>query len=247
MKPMPDSAISLHTQGIAAELNGSYAEARGLLEAAQTEIDALLNGPDHDFNTAAIARDRAFTDIREGLVTPDCAVRNEFFGTAEVRLRVSRQLLTKLLHPGRGIRSGLGTSALIDSDISETIASRGATLSCIARLATARGVCAEQREPGTGTTDYISARSDYRTAHNSLRRGGNGYYLVSNAMTAARQELLLGSGADMRKWLGRATLGLAWTALRDPGNLQAAIRTASSRMKHLRDRKTAELSVFSHP
>ncbi len=64
----------------------------------------------------------------------------------------------------------------------------------------------------------------YDDAHTSHGAGSNGYYRVSNAITAARNEQLRGNPGRTRLWVARAALGIGWTLANDPRHLLAATR-----------------------
>lgn len=126
----------------------------------------------------------------------------------------------------------------------EIHAEHGATLSCLGRLATLNSVVT------TSTEEFaLFGRQQYKDAHEELKQGNNGYYRVSNAMTAARHERLNGTPQGALLWLGRAVTGLGWTAAHDRTNFVPAAKTLASRAQHLNpfDRKAAESSVEVKP
>jgi hypothetical protein len=77
----------------------------------------------------------------------------------------------------------------------------------------------------------------YEQAHDLLT--GDSYGRIGNAMAAAEQERIRGSGRDTAKWLGRAAIAMCQTAMHDPSNFLPAMRTVISGVADLGSRRAA--------
>lgn len=250
-------AQRLHSIGLQAGLDGEYVVAYKQFDNALQLLatadmmrsdgglqDNGLKNIDSDVQVAHIVRDKGFTYAREAITKNDTV----FFDLAQERVTESfntTKPIVKNIYGSRGTWPDL--SKLKPTRRHEQIISQhGATVSCMARITTARAVMEgvdtrHDEEVANGIVE------PYEDAHDLLRLGNNGYYLVSNAMTAARQERLNGNLPEVTRWLARAANGLMWTGLHDHDNIKAATLTAASRVRHLRSHQVAEDSVFVKP
>lgn len=242
----PD-AQRLHTAGLEAELHGGYGEAHESFGAAQQILANLPRTLDTVVQSAHITRDDGFTYVRAAIAESDFSILDQAQHTVGRSLEATAPFVsgTAFLDAGIGVASDRPKKAR-----REILAQHGATLSLLGRVATVREVMLgtdARRDDETAHRAGGTEQQPYGLAHDILRRGNNGYYRVSNAMLGARQERLNGNLSHMTVWLGRAATGLAWTAVRNPSNLKAAVRTAGSRARHLRSYRAAVNSVMASP
>jgi hypothetical protein len=106
----------------------------------------------------------------------------------------------------------------------------------------------------SGDDEHISPNADYlyEDADSHLRRSGdvvgNGYYDVSNAMTAARQGVIDGRRSHGYLWYLQAGIKLGWTQAHDKDRFEDAARTFASRSRDLIvPAKVAKSSVLTRP
>ncbi len=245
-----DEAKQLHEQGLAAELNGRFSEAHLRFAGAL----ALLPHSCRDAATIGLRadamRDDGFTHTREAIAASSPEDREQQFGAAYLRFEEAYAT----------IRSALGKDALARESrlppseyhsTEEQTALRtniGATAGLVARTHTVEAVF-DWRDRRTHYDHglHSAARKRYGEALHNLWHGNNGYYLVSNAMAAARHEIIFGSMARTIVWRGVALAALIRTKLFDPGNYAAAKSTYHERKRHYTDPRTAEMSVDRKP
>ncbi len=235
-------ARRLHDNGLAAELRGDFDEAHGQFR------EALLSVPGYDgeriwtpaseVQAAAIVRDDGFTDVRAAIQMTDLDTLHR----SSRRVGHAAVMLAPLLqHHSYLARYRNKSRELSTEELRELRSEHGATLGCIARIGTVARILFEIN---LGTEDY-------ERAHELLENGSNGYYLVSNAMCAARAARTRSSEGEpvpeVKIWLGRAAAGLAYTTAHDLSNLYAASRTFFGRRPHARSQQTAIDSVRVKP
>lgn len=238
-------ANQLHEAGLRAELRGNYAEAHASLGAASQILADMPATVDTVVQSARITRDDGFTDVRVAIAENDPELLHQARRSLMRSVETTAPLVggTQFL----GTEQAQGTPKRARREV---FAEHGATLSLLGRVATVEQVMigADTRSGGdAATVARTIGQQPYGLAHDLLRIGNNGYYRVSNAMVAARQERLNGRSLHAARWLGRAAAGLAWTAARDRGNFKAAARTAAGRLRHLRSYATAAASVQAKP
>lgn len=237
----------LHEKGLDAELNGEYISAHTSFAEASQLLAGLPATVDSVVQAARITRDDGFTDVRAAIA-----------GNGLDLLRQAQLTITRSAESTGPLVSGveiLGTEQLQPHATPkaarrEVFAEHGATISLLGRVATVRQVMFGVDTRGESETARHARNIEqqpYGQAHDLLRLGNNGYYRVSNAMVAARQERLNGRLRHAGVWLGRAAVGLAWTALRDRDNFEAAVRTFGGRLRHLRSYRAAAASVLRKP
>ena len=237
-----EQAQTIQANGVAAELAGDFDRAYALFDDALATLDGNTANCSHDYQAAGIERDRAFTSVRHGIAINDATERTGLFERAEAGLDHSLQMLTQVLNP-----KSPGTFEHTHEDTRAIRASRGATLSCLGRLALVRGTYDNRAQAGSGDEQYHAGYTSFKFAHQALRQGNNGYFLVSNAIIAAKAALLLDLPAEVSRWRRRAIVGLGWTALHDRQNLSRAWDTFRSRERHLAGKPTALASIYTKP
>ena len=237
-----EQARIIQADGVEAELAGNYDSAYALFDDALAALAGTGTHCSREYQVAGIERDRAFTSVRHGIAANGDTERAGLFERAQAGLDRSLQTLTQLLNP-----KSPGTFDHTHEDTRLIRASRGATLSCLGRLALVRGAYDDQARPGSGNEHYDAAYTSFKFAHQALRQGNNGYFLVSNAIIAAKAALLLDLPAEVVRWKRRAVLGLGWTALHDRQNLSRAWDTFRARDRHLADKPAALASILVKP
>lgn len=248
---------NFHRVALQAELRGTLPQAHAHYGRAleRLEENGELYTLEGQVQSARIIRDDGFTFVRAAVAdvslhegdTPVVSLQ-----TAEQLLQQSR-VTTGVMVAGdpRDFNPQLQTPKdTIKAVRRELLAEHGATIGLLGRLATVRQVL--NGEDTRGDTDAAIQttnieQSHYGWAHNFLRSGNNGYYRVSNAMNAARQERINGHSLHAGVWLGRAASGLVWTAFHDRTHLKDAILTAGSRTLQMRSSAVAVKSVITAP
>lgn len=238
-------AQQYHEVGLMAELSGSYTQAHDLFDNA---LLVLANGPqtlETVVQSARIERDDGFTYVRAAIGES----KPSLLDRAESSVSFAAENVGWLVI---GIESNGADAPLDISEAAgkEVLAEYGATVSLLGRIATVKEVMLggdARSESEVSAHHSNEEQPHYYMAHNILRRGNNGYYRVSNAMVAARQERLNRRPPKVAMWLGRAVTGLAWTALKDPSNLRASVMTVANRARHLRNYHVAVKSVTAQP
>lgn len=251
-----DRAHALYGQALDAINTARDDSLSATLQADTQDTQLIFNSDAACVQEARVWRDDGFVNIREALAGPNLQTRAKHFATARQALDRSQAALWEKVNPQGGIyrnnREAWG----------EYGTSRGA----LGRLATAEMVSAKRySREASHSPDPKEVRELYEDAHAALRRGSNTYYLVSNAVNAARHERIFGTKRGVVKWLGRAAFGLAqgagrtishtisigesWATkdilVRDWRDLKAASKTTIKRSTCLRSRRAAELSAGS--
>lgn len=238
-------ARRLHETGLKAELMGDYNEAHESFEAAQQIIAGLPQTIDTAVQSARIGRDAGFTYVRAAIANNDSSILELAQGAIKTSLEATAPLASGAAFIGNAQPEA--NSRIFHR---EFLAEHGATVSLLGRIATVREVMLGVDTRGNSEAAREARNGEqqpYSLAHDLLVMGNNGYYRVSNAMVAARQERINGRLPQVARWLGRAASGLAWTALRDPSNLKSAVRTSGNRARHLRSYRAAVNSVTTYP
>lgn len=247
-------ADKYHQAGLEAELSKDFVGAYANFDNAsrvlndKSKTDRTI---DTQVQLARIERDHGFTFVREALHTS-----NEI-GKYETRFVFGSNSSNDFIYPYlENAREHLYASkGSTDSMIKELkgdqpnprllearadiFAEHGATLGLLGRLATAEQTMLIAK----ADTDC----PEYSKAHLFLTQGNNGYYLVSNAMNAARHQRINGNTSESFSWLVKADKGILWTAKHDRSNLKAATLTAGSRTLDLLTRSKAIESVYTKP
>lgn len=223
---------------------GHFKEAQFILEAAEPTIDSGVQ-------LARVWRDMGFTIARKALdlgassmLEASRAALQKSAGITEVAAGQSDSSLS--YDPAHDEPGGASRKQLRR----EVFAEHGATLGLMGRVVTIEEVMLGMDTRGDDEDAVRARREDqafYGAAHDFLRIGSNGYYLVSNAMAGARQEILNGQRKQALAWLSRAGQGLAWTAVHDERNMKQAFETAAGRFPHLRTYDVAWASVLVKP
>jgi len=240
-------AQTFHEAGLRSELNGNYAQAHASFDTAQLILAGLPQSLDVVVQSARITRDDGFTHVRNALTESNPSMLDQAQATISHSVETTAPLVSGTLFLHTEASSSITTPK---NARREFLAEHGATVSLLGRIATVKEVMLGIDTRGDTETARHARNIEqqpYGLAHDILRKGNNGYYRVSNAMLGARQERLNGRLPDMVVWLGRATTGLAWTALRDPSNLKNSVRTFGSRISHLRSYQAAVKSVTTKP
>lgn len=247
MLQINSKAELLHQSALSNVMVGNYVEAQEDFARALNVFEDLPIMLDTRVQFARIARDCGFTFLRAALDQSDT-----------VLLDKSQAILEKSLSSTAPVISGTFLNSEADDVVPipsknlrhELWAEHGATLGLLGRFATAKAVAlgidtSTKREIAIKykTIDQVS----YGLAHDMLRIGNNGYYRVSNAMTAARQEVINRRIPNALFWLGRAAVGLVWITAHDRRNINPSVRTILHRLPHLRSRTSAIRSVITSP
>ncbi len=239
-------AQQFHESGLRAELAGNYEQAHESFDVAHVVLNGVPQTLDTVVQAARITRDDGFTYVREAISEHSSSILDQAHRIIQNSVESTAPLVS-----GVAFISTSRPEANPQKAQKEFLAEHGATVSLLGRIATVKEVIVGIDTRGNSKEAQNARRNVeqqlYSLAHDILRRGNNGYYRVSNAMVGARQERLNGRLPQTVRWLGRATTGLAWTALRDPSNLKAAVRTIGNRARHLRSYQAAVNSVTTHP
>lgn len=240
-------AHAFHDNGLQAELAGDFPAAHHSFDQARMIAMALPRTVDSVVQHARIVRDDGFTDVRAALATENPGLLKVAERTLKRSVDITAPLVSGSTFLGLEREQPHDTPKLARR---EAFAEHGASVSLLGRLATVKAVMANLDTRGDTVAATHARRVDqqpYGLAHDILKAGNNGYYLVSNAMVGARQERLNGRLPHMAKWLGRAAHGLVWTALRDSENTKAALKTAAGRLMPLYSYAAARKSVVTKP
>lgn len=232
----PD-AHEVHDAGLSAGLRGDFTEAHEGFAAAQKIMEAEPQTLATKLQVARIGRDAGFTCVREAIATNDIAL-------------IERSNVTIHHYNAPFVEASVRKQGELSATARrEALAEQGATINLLGRTATVTQVMMQNMDAPTAKIRRAAkdARESYEKAHELLVGGNNGYYRVSNAMTAARHERLNGQALKAAAWVGRAATGLAWTIANDRRNIGAAVRTAGSRARHLVTRGAATRSVKTAP
>lgn len=235
-------ADKYHQAGLEAELSKDFIGAYANFDDANRVLNdesKTVRTVDTQIQLARIERDYGFTFVREALNLSNKfdkdAIVNPYLESARAHLYGSKNITDEMV---KDLKYGQQEPRVLEAK-AEIFAEHGATLGLLGRLATA-----EQ------TMLIVEADSDcpeYSKAHKFLKQGNNGYYLVSNAMNAARHQRISGNTSESLSWLAKANSGLLWTARHDRSNLKAATLTAGSRTLDLLTRSRAIESVYTKP
>jgi hypothetical protein len=244
-------AYRLHEAAIGARTRADYPTAHLYFGEAAATLPIVPTTTDQVVQLAHIVRDDGFTYVHDALASTAA--------TPQDRVEIVKHGLSILVDSLELTTPLMSGTQLAPSELPqlhdtpkrprrEVFAEHGATLSALGRAATVQSVMLgmKPRRPTQAAANVLDQQA-YGLAHDILRLGSNGYYRVSNAMVGARQERLNGRLPHTLVWLNRAAVGLAWTAMRDPGNLAAAYRTAASRVVDVRSRRAAMNAVFTKP
>lgn len=220
-----------------------FEEAEAVLESAEVTVDSQVQ-------LARIWRDKGFTILRRALLLEDAdivPVARKLLTSSAKLTEVAAGQTGELPYDPAGVTSAHGTRKHARREI---FAEHGATLGTLARMTTAEEVLLGTVTAGDDEAAVDARLNDqayYGAAHDFLTIGSNGYYLVSNAMCGARQEVLNGQRLGSKVWLARAARGLAWTSVHDGRNAAQAFGTAARRSLHLRSYDAAKASVIAKP
>lgn len=240
-------AQQMHQAGLSAELHGQYEAALVMLESAEERLLGMPQTVDVTVQRAQVVRDRGFTFVREAIGHQTVSGLQE----AQDTIAASASLTAPLVSGAQRWHDEPQHPVSVRKRIRrEILAEHGATISLLGRVATVETVMYDEAGRSRIQTDQSShqaIRHTYGLAHRLLRQGNNGYYRVSNTMVAARQERLNGNLPYVALWLGRAAVGLVWTAGRNRHNFMPAVRTAGNRVRHLRSHAAARSSVLEKP
>lgn len=231
-------ALGLHVLGLEAELHGDYPEAHAYFDRALVMLDRVPPTVDVAVQSARIQRDDGFTYARSAIKTHD---PSELDRAEQVIEQSSGKTLLQVIKAGNTSPGPEPPLRLSRKQSRELRSEHGSTMSLMGRLATIREVVFGERDEDNPPEETFDA------AHDWLRQGSNGYYRVSNAMAAARQERINKHPGQMRRWLARAAMGIAWSATFDQTNLKDAARTFGSRLRHVRSYQAAVESVSVKP
>ncbi len=246
-------AQRLHDEGLQAELSGNFALAHSSFYEALNLLDDDPATFDVAVQTARVMRDNGFTYVRASIAAND----PEKLDQARTTLERSGDLTEELVGGVRVLDFELAPPHGTPKQARhEARAEHGATIGLLGRLATVREVMlgidtrvniVDEAKAKLAKELRLGEQQHYGNAHDHLVMGNNGYYRVSNAMSAARQERLNGRLPQMAVWLGRATRSLAWTAVHDRSHLAGAVKTYVGRMPYLRSYEAARQSVLVKP
>jgi len=216
----------------------------------QSALDILgsdkdLGSLDKTIQSARIIRDKGFNRLRSVIdfyyISGDSELKEI---DATWSLKDSRDLVSK----SKSLTNILifnPDTASPDTDLGKVkpnlYAEHGATIGLLGRLATAGTVVFKEPRPEAADVNR------YSQAHDLLKQANNGYYLVGNAILAARHERIFGTRRDSILWASRAVKGLLWTGSQDRLNLKAATLTLGSRTLDLLTRSRAIKSVYTKP
>lgn len=240
-------AKKYHDAGLEAERSKDFIDAYANFDNADRVLNdesKTVRTVDTQVQLARIGRDRGFTWIRSAIELSRVPKTEEHDETYLIDDMMVSMLSEADMHLTKSKES---TANLISDNSSRSqevkadlFAEHGATLGLLGRLATIMSVL---------PSDYASysTSNHYQEAHDFLKQGNNGYYLVSNAMNAARHSRINSNISESLGWLVKADQGLLWTAAHDRSNLKAATLTAGSRTLDLLTRSRAEDSVFTKP
>ena len=205
----------------------------------QSALDILgsdkdLGSLDKTIQSARIIRDKGFNRLRSVIdfyyISGDSELK-EIDSTWS--LKDSRDLVSKSKSLTNILIFNPDTSSP-DTDLGKVkpnlYAEHGATIGFLGRLATAGTVVFKEPRPEAADV-----------------QANNGYYLVGNAILAARHERIFGTRRDSILWASRAVKGLLWTGSQDRLNLKAATLTLGSRTLDLLTRSRAIKSVYTKP
>ena len=227
-----DETLELHAEGIRLAtrdrlFNLAHHSFSGAIEQVKAGSEKPISV--RQLQVGRILRDDGFTHVREALIHQSPAAAKQLVAAVN-KIGTSKMLLDMVM--GRG--------NLSEPALSFVEGERGATQGALARYATAAFVLGEQSGIG-------NPAGYYDNAHIHLVRGDNYYYLVSNAICAARQAELDRDPSARNLWLDRATRGKLEARQKDPQNFLRADATYEERLAHLGDYKTAFDSVFEKP
>lgn len=227
-----------HEAGLQAELSGNYQEAHEAFATAQRYLAELPPTIDVDVQSARIDRDNGFTYVRSAIKRND---QEDLDEADDVLDAAGGKTLLWTLKAGNSSPGPEASVRLSFTQWRELFAEHGATISLMARVATVREIMTGKKD------EYNPPSETYKTAGRHLVLGSNGYYLVSNALVAARHERINGNLSGTTSWLGMAATGVVLTAALDIRNLRRASETFVSRTRHLRSRSIAAQSVTEKP
>lgn len=231
-------ARQLHQTGLEFEKDGEHDNAHESFAAAVDILTGLPETLDTNVQWARILRDDGFTYVRSAIKNED---EIDLYRARNVLSDACRKTFLEILKAGN-TSPGPEIPLLVSKEQKRELnAEHGVTLSLIGRLATVKEIMTGKKDK-----DDPPART-YGVAHNFLTDGNNGYYRVSNALVAARQERINQNTSGMAVWESQVAIGLAWTALRDPGNLIRSIETIGNRELDLRSYSAAKKSVITKP
>ena len=232
-------ADKLQSEGLKAQQKNNFTDSIDLYNGALLILADETDSVEIEVQRARILRDKGFTYGRKGIE------ENDIDDLGNARSSIGQSLDKTSMLISRTVTPILDCEEHLDLDhgqYRELLAEHGATLSILGRIATIAQVDFDEIDPEEHSIKI------YRQAHKYLSKGSNGYYRVSNAMVAARQERIDGNRFEAAKWLvGKAAVGFAWTLTHDKRNIKRAFGTICKRTTNLRSRRVAEESVYNKP
>lgn len=250
-------ARELHEAGMAAQGRGDLAEAHSALTAAIRIVASEVEpSGDSVIQVARITRDQGFTYVREAIAERHSAYLEEARQTLLLATNLTEPLVAgksdQLYFMPTESSLGEADEPVKKKLRGEIYAEHGSTLALLGRTATVRAVMLDIDSRGDGVVAREERKEKQKWygrdfAHGYLKNGNNGYYLVSNAMNGARQEIINGQRMRAGKWVVRAAASLAWTTQYDRRNWLAARNTFLNRLPYLRSYDAAKASVLVKP
>jgi hypothetical protein len=230
-------AQQLHTDGLAIVVQpGAYSaqlregeaklsEALDILTPATTEIDE----ESRLMQKLRIGRDLGFTGVRRSVRIQSRFMQRDLMKQSFRTLLNSRDSAQYLKILGRPHYSKDAWRFLK--------AESGASIGLIGRWVTVENVLTGSR--------LADAEVIYKEAHKDLVKGSNLYYLVSNAMKAARNARIDSHSIEASQWLSRAHKAIS-TSDSSP-DYEAAVRTYEANRAQAIDRQAALEAIKSNP
>jgi hypothetical protein len=211
-----------HNQGLIASVEGQYVDAEEAFSASLAILDSGPKSNDSMLQKSRVMRDKAFNIVREAVAVGDAR-----------RLYKAQDELDDSL-----LLTDISDEAYqVESAFREVLSERAATIGMMGRVATAQMVL----------TGELTGVEKYYQAHDYNVNGANGYYRVSNAVNAARHERIADNKLKVARWMGKAIIGMAWTAVHDPKRLRQATLTSIDRTLSIRTVRSARASVLKRP
>jgi hypothetical protein len=230
-------AQQLHTDGLAIVVQpGAYSaqlregeaklsEALDILTPATTEIDE----ESRLMQKLRIGRDLGFTGVRRSVRIQSRFMQRDLMKQSFRTLLNSRDSAQYLKTLGRPHYSKDAWRFLK--------AESGASIGLIGRWVTVENVLTGSR--------LADAEVIYKEAHKDLVKGSNLYYLVSNAMKAARNARIDSHSIEASQWLSRAHKAIS--ASDSSPDYDAAVQTYEANRAQAIDRQAALKAIKSNP
>ena len=176
---------------------------------------------------AGLYRDRGFTALRR--ILHDGDMDDQMFNDAEEQLFTAKNITGELVG---------GLNMMSTPEHRQILAAHGKTLTCLGRMSVAYEVMTSELY-----WPKVDHRDHFDHAHNLLAGSRSAYGLASNAMHAARQEVVRGNSlrtAVTARWLGRAGAVLAGAyGSEDAADRNAARLTVANHSRGLVSRRAA--------